>query len=67
MKTKNGQLAPLKDRINAYQQAKRGVRIQARRTVAEYLIRQNQQMAMAMNYMFNRTIWGRFKYLLTGR
>lgn len=67
MKRRGGQLLPLKDRINDYQQAKRGVRIQARRTVAEHLIRQNQQMAMALNYMFNRSFFGRVKLLLTGR
>jgi hypothetical protein len=37
MANKTGQTLPLKDRLNAYQQGKRQLKIQARRTVAEAL------------------------------
>lgn len=62
LKTKGGQLAPLTDRINAYQMAKRQVKIAARRTVAEQIIRSQQQFAQAVAFELYRRTWtGRYK------
>lgn len=67
LKRRGGQLVPLKDRINEYQFARRDIKIQQRRTVATFLIRQNAQMAMAIHHLFSRGFFGRWKWIVTGR
>jgi hypothetical protein len=60
-KTRNGQLVPLKKRMNTHQQAKRRIKIHARRTIAEQLLANQQQFAQAVALQFyRRTLRGRF-------
>jgi hypothetical protein len=60
LKTRNGQLVPLKHRMNKHQMAKRKVRIAARNTIAEQLIQMQQQfMVNVARELFRRTLKGK--------
>lgn len=66
MKTKNGQLRPLKARTSKNEQRKRALKIAARRTVAEQLVQMQQGFAAAVGReLYRRTLRGRihFAYL----
>lgn len=71
LKTKGGQLVPLKKRMNPVQLEKRVEKITARRTVAERLVRQQEQFMLgvfrSLQGYFGRGFFGRMKWLLVGR
>lgn len=71
LKTKGGQVVPLKDRLTHFQMEKRAEKIVARRTAHEQLRSEQRQfmlgVAKAFNSHFNRGFFGRFKHLLFGK
>ena len=67
MKWHEGQLAPIKRRLNKHQQEKRVNKINARRTVADYLIHQNVQVVGVIRNLLDRGFWGRVKWVILGR
>lgn len=71
LRTKNGQLVPLKDRLSKFQLAKRTEKVEARRTVAELLEKRQKAfmagVAMSLAAYFNRGFFGRMKWVLVGR
>ena len=60
LKTRNGQLTPLKHRMNKHQMAKRAGKIIARRTVAEQLVMAQRALAFEL---YRRTFRGRLNIL----
>ena len=71
LKTKGGQLVPLKQRMNRTEVVKRVAKMAARRTVADQLLTQQQAfmggIVAALNGHFNRGFFGRLKWLTIGR
>ena len=65
-----GQLEPLTHRLNPHQQARRDIRIEARKTIAQQLSREHaitRGIAATTLSVLRRGLWGRLKWLLFGR
>jgi len=67
LKTKHGQLVPLRKRLNPHQAAKRQMKITARRTVAEAIITSQNRIAGVLNHFFTRNLLGRLRWVFTGK
>ena len=71
LKTRNGQLIPLENRINPHQMIKRQIKLAARRTVADHLLRQQARFMQTISTLLynhiSRGFFGRFKWLFLGR
>lgn len=66
MSRKNA-LTPLKDRMNAYQQARRADRIAARSTVADQLRQAGVYAIHHATELQRRKFWGRMKLVFLGK
>ena len=60
-------LDPLKKRTTPHWQMKRALKIEARRTIADVLNREQNTIQFMLASFFQRTFWGRLKWLFTGR
>lgn len=72
LKTKGGQLVPLKQRLGRRKMEKRETKVIARQTVAEQLRREQRQFMLGMakafhDAFFGRSFFGRMKLMLVGR
>jgi hypothetical protein len=65
LKTNGGQLVPLKDRINKHQMQKRSEKMQARRDLAQQLMRNQEHLAYAVaSEFYRRSFKGRWQMLV---
>ena len=71
MKTKGGQLAPLKGRLTPHQQARRTEKRAARQEIAARLVKRQETfmggVVKTLEGFFARSFWGRMKWLLVGK